>query len=182
MRSDRGLPRSSSDCARRGSVNDRGFAAFYRRMQAPTLLCLIAVILAPFATAVAQGRFAAADTDGNGVLSRAEVERALPRHASRFAAIDVNGDGNLSPEELRAYSRARGSRARNAPTESAFADHFRRADLDRDGALTKAEAEQGLPRVAQKFERIDANGDGRLSLEELQAWFATKRAARGKTN
>jgi len=134
--------------------------------------------LLPLATATAQGRFAAADTDGNGLLSRAEVERALPRLAKRFDAIDADHDGNLSPEELRGYARPRQRVPRKS--DAGFMDYFHRADTDGDGVLSKAEAEKGLPRIAQKFARIDADGDGRLSPDELRAWFAAKRAAKGK--
>ena len=147
-------------------------------MIASKLACAVVLAVVPWVTAVAQARFAAADTDQNGLLSRDEVERALPKLAPHFDAIDTNRDGNLSPDELRAYARTR----RRAPREerAGFVEHFRRADSDGDGALTRAEAEKALPRIARKFERIDADRDGRLTLDELRAWFAAKRAARGK--
>lgn len=131
---------------------------------------------APFAVAAQQGRFAAADADRNGVLSRAEVQRSLPRLAPRFDELDRNRDGNLSPEELSARAGAGGGGA----GEGGFAEHFRRADADGDGGLTRAEAEKALPRLGAKFDRIDANHDARLTWDELRRYFDARRAARGK--
>jgi Ca2+-binding EF-hand superfamily protein len=139
-------------------------------------LALGVLAAAPLVVAAQQGRFAAADADRNGVLSRAEVERSLPRLAPRFDRLDRNRDGNLSPDELRARAGAGGGGA----GEGGFAEHFRRADADGDGALTRAESEQALPRLGAKFDRIDADHDARLTPDELRRYFDARRAARGK--
>jgi Ca2+-binding EF-hand superfamily protein len=129
-------------------------------------------------------QFRRADADGNGMVSRAEAERAAPLLAKQFDAIDANRDGQISPEEIRAFRRAGRSerRARGSvqgtQAGTKFEDYFARADTDGDGVLSRAEAERGLPRVAKKFERIDRDGDGRLTREEIQAWLAARRAAR----
>ena len=141
-------------------------------------LALGALAAAPFAVAAQEGRFAAADADRNGVLSRAEVDRSLPRLAPRFDELDRNRDGNLSPEELRA--RAGAGNRRGDAGEGGFAEHFRRADADGDRALTRAETERALPRLGAKFDRIDANHDARLTPDELRRYFDARRAARGK--
>src|SRR5499426_1774949 len=138
---------------------------------------LLGLSAAPIA-ASQEARVAAADADRDGLLSRAEVARALPRLAARFDEIDRNGDGSLSPDELRAWRRA--STARYRAGEGGFAEHFRRADADGDGALTRAEAAEALPRLAAKFDRVDADRDGRLTVEELRRYFDAKRTARGK--
>ena len=138
---------------------------------------LLALSATPIAAAQ-EVRFAAADADHDGLLSRVEVGRALPRLAARFDEIDRNADGNLSPDELRAWRRA--STVRNRAGEGGFAEHFRRADADGDGALTRGEAETALPRLAAKFDRIDADRDGRLTSEELRRYFDARRTARGK--
>jgi Ca2+-binding EF-hand superfamily protein len=59
-------------------------------------------------------RFKRADADGNGLLSRAEAERASPRLAKRFSRFDVNGDGQLSLAELSA-ARPSGTRGHHHP-------------------------------------------------------------------
>lgn len=50
-------------------------------------------------------------------------------------------------------------------------EQFRAADLDQDRRLTRAELQQSdLPAVlSERFDEIDADGDGGLSPEELQA-------------
>jgi EF hand len=53
-------------------------------------------------------RLAAADTNKDGALTKAEVDAAGLKGVSRnFAAIDTNKDGFLSPQELRAYRQAK---------------------------------------------------------------------------
>ncbi|WP_187775727.1 EF-hand domain-containing protein [Luteimonas suaedae] len=49
----------------------------------------------------ADQRFAAADLNGDGKLSRVEVEEKMPRLARNFAWMDESRDGFLSREELR---------------------------------------------------------------------------------
>jgi len=118
-----------------------------------------------------------ADTDGDGMLSRAEVERGLPRLAKSFDAIDTNHDGRLSAEELRAWRRnARTQRKTKGPSK--FDEYFARADADGDGALSRSEAAKGMPRIAGKFDRIDTNGDGKITRDELRAWLSARRGAR----
>jgi len=55
---------------------------------------------------------------------------------------------------------------------------LRIADRDGDGALSFAEFEQGLPRFARRFDRIDTDRDGSLARRELGLWLATRRGAR----
>jgi Ca2+-binding EF-hand superfamily protein len=145
-------------------------------MRVRVSILLLAAVALP---ATAADRFAAADADGNDALSRAEMQRALPRLAPEFDVIDRNRDGSVSREELTAHLQTGKSRSRDATTDG-FAEHFRRADTDGDGALSRAECERNLPRLAMKFDRIDRDSDGRLTREELKAWFDSRRAARGK--
>lgn len=59
------------------------------------------------AQAQREQRFKQADTDGNGMLSRAEAEKGMPRLARNFDRIDSNKDGQLSRDELAAARKAR---------------------------------------------------------------------------
>jgi len=118
----------------------------------------------------ALGWFDKADADGNGRLSRAETQKAMPYLADRFDSIDTNKDGQLSRGELSAWKKTqRGERQAKA------ADRFRHADADGDGAISRAEAEEHAPRLAKKFDRIDLDRDGRLSRDELRAYFDARR-------
>ncbi|HET7729609.1 MAG TPA: hypothetical protein VFK48_06210 [Usitatibacter sp.] len=131
-----------------------------------TVLVLSAIALASAATLVMahpEGqahrgakfeRLRAADTNGDGLLSRTEAA-ALPRIAERFDAIDANRDGQVSFEELRsARHHARGER------------FLGRLDADKDGKVSKAEA---LAKATERFDRVDANKDGFITADELAA-------------
>jgi hypothetical protein len=139
-------------------------------------LAALAVLLAAAPAPAQDSRFARADTDRNGTLSRAEVEHGLPKLAPRFNEIDRNRDGNLSPDELRSWSQTRKPEA----AKGGFAEHFHRADSDGDGGLTRPEADKALPRLGAKFDRIDTNHDGKLTPDELRRYFDAQRLARGK--
>jgi Ca2+-binding EF-hand superfamily protein len=105
-------------------------------------------------------RLKAADTDGNGMISRAEAA-ALPMIAKNFDAIDTNRDGQVTGEELRAFhQKQRLARA---------AEHFKSIDADNDGRISKAEAQAKAPRLAAHFDQVDANGDGFVTPQEMQA-------------
>ena len=124
---------------------------------------------------------AAADTDGNGLLSRAEVEAGLPRLAARFEATGLESRRPaLAADELRASVAKSQSEDRRSSREGGFAEHFGVLTADRDGSLTRDEVEKGLPRIAAKFDRIDTDRNARLTQEELRRYFDAKRAARSK--
>lgn len=123
----------------------------------------------------AAGHFKQADTDGNGTLSRAEVEKAMHHLTSKFDSIDANQDGQLSRGELKAWKKTqRGERQAKA------AERFKHADTDGDGAISRAEAGKHAPRLAKKFDQIDSNHDGRLAPEELRAYRQAKRSQKEK--
>ena len=101
-------------------------------------------------------RLKAADTNGDGMISRQEAA-ALPRIAKNFEAIDANRDGQVTGEELHAFHKQQ------------RAEHWKRLDSDGDGRVSKAEAQANAPRLLERFSRLDANGDGFLTPEELQS-------------
>lgn len=100
-------------------------------------------------------RFAQADKDGDGKLSKDEAA-AMPRLAKQFDQIDANKDGYLSKDELQAM-RARHGEQRQA-----------RPDTDRDGNISRAEADR-FPKLKENFDKLDTNKDGVLSREEMKA-------------
>jgi len=101
-------------------------------------------------------RLKAADTNGDGMISRQEAA-TLPRIAKNFDAIDTNRDGQVTTEELHAFHKQQ------------RADHWKRLDTDGDGRVSKAEAQANAPRLFERFNQLDANGDGFLTPDELKA-------------
>jgi hypothetical protein len=51
---------------------------------------------------------------------------------------------------------------------------FANADTDHDGQLTRAEAQNGMSRVYQHFDKIDTEKKGYLTLEQIQAFLQNK--------
>ncbi len=93
----------------------------------------------------------AADADGDGVVTRQE---ALARADAMFARLDANHDGTVTADERRnamavAAPRPGGGRGDRAGRDLTLADM-------RDMA-------------GRRFDRMDANGDGRLDAAELAA-------------
>lgn len=139
-------------------------------------------------------RFQLADTDKDGFVSRSEAEKALPQMALRFDALDRDRDGKLSVEELQAMRAiAQGSmRPAQAGQGMAAGAGMGRgmgrggmqmaggrgqgagmgcqlADADKDGFVSREEAQRMGPRLQQGFDSLDADHDGKLSRQELQA-------------
>jgi endonuclease/exonuclease/phosphatase (EEP) superfamily protein YafD len=55
---------------------------------------------------------------------------------------------------------------------------FNEADADRDGKLTRTEAEHKMPRVFQSFAEIDSAQAGFVTLEQVRQFARGKLAAR----
>lgn len=54
-------------------------------------------------------------------------------------------------------------------------ERFTAADTNKDGFLTKEEADKGMPRMSSRFAAIDTNQDGKLSADEFQAMRSNMR-------
>lgn len=46
---------------------------------------------------------------------------------------------------------------------------FAAADKNKDGKLTLAEAQAGMPKVAENFDKIDTQGRGYVTLEQIKS-------------
>ncbi|MGO4814469.1 EF-hand domain-containing protein [Cupriavidus sp. 2MCAB6] len=101
------------------------------------------------------------DTDGDGAISKAEAD-------ALFNKIDTNHDGKLDKNELAAYHKANWEQ-RRAEMQAEFEARFKAADKNGDGALTKAEMQAGMPRLAKNFDQLDTNHDGKVTLDEIRA-------------
>ena len=104
-------------------------------------------------------RLKAADTNGDGMISRAE-SAGLPRIAQHFDQIDANRDGQVTKDELRAFHQQHHGDRKGG---------MKRADTDGDGRISKAEAQANAPRLFERFDAIDANRDGFVTREEMKA-------------
>jgi Ca2+-binding EF-hand superfamily protein len=105
------------------------------------------------------------DANGDGVVTKEEAQAASAASvAKRFDELDLNKDGQITKEEI---SQAR--EARQAARKQKFDAEFKAADKNGDGGLSKEEATASMPRLARHFDQLDANKDGVVTLEELQA-------------
>ncbi|MDR6623758.1 EF-hand domain-containing protein [Caulobacter segnis] len=84
-----------------------------------------------------------------------------------FERLDANKDGKISPEEFAAFRESNAKADAQASKAGKRGKRmFARFDKDKDGSLSRAEASDVL---AWRFKRMDANNDGILTIEELQA-------------
>ena len=126
--------------------------------------------------ALAQGRqggfmerLKAADRNADGMLSRDEAA-SLPRILKNFDAIDANKDGLITFDELKAFHEAhRGAHGKHHGGLKAL-------DKDRDGRISRDEA-AAAPRLAARFDQLDANHDGFVTPDELKAAHQAMRQA-----
>lgn len=79
----------------------------------------------------------------------------------------------LAPLQAGAAGGAQGARVLEVLRE-----RFAKADADRDGALSEAEAKAGMPYVHRNFAEIDDVGSGRVTLGQIEAFAARKAASR----
>ena len=109
--------------------------------------------------------FSQTDSNHDGKLSQSEWQAARLREATdKFRKLDANRDGNLSREELQAAREEHMAQHGERMREKLMA-----LDTDGDQQVSRAELGDKLPRLAEHFDRLDANGDGKLSQDELRA-------------
>lgn len=138
--------------------------------------------------AVAEARFAAMDKDGDGFLTREEMDAARAEMragfearrgdpAERFAALDADGDGKVTLDEMKqVFEKRMAERGKQGGFSERRAEriaaHFQRADADGDGVLTLEEiqaAKKHDGKGGDRFARLDTDGDGRISGAEFLA-------------
>jgi Ca2+-binding EF-hand superfamily protein len=134
---------------------------FAMRWTLPLAAMLIAVAASACATSPDKPSCYAADANRDGVISREEAQ-SIPRLAGQFDTADANKDGQIDAAEMEAYRTTVRTEARSRAQA-----RWKAADKDGDGALSRAEAEASMPRLAENFDRFDANGDGRLERSEM---------------
>lgn len=118
---------------------------------------LSACLCVPFAVH-AQAVFDTIDTDGDGFVSRAEMDAA---RLERFMALDRNGDGQVDRSELM-VGPGQGRKGYTAEQTQAVLASY---DHDGDGIITLEEVTEAIERL-NVFSGLDTDGDGTLTREE----------------
>jgi Ca2+-binding EF-hand superfamily protein len=100
---------------------------------------------------MAQHILARVDTDKDGKISKAEFDT---ESTALFKRLDKNSDGKIASDEVPArHWGGKGPR-------------FGMMDTDKDGKVTKAEFTAAEDKM---FSKLDANGDGVITADEMQA-------------
>lgn len=109
-----------------------------------------------------------ADANGDGTITRAEY---VAQAEARIAAMDGNKDGVISPEERAAARQAMWAARRNGDAGGDQAGGYGappRGDGARAGGKSMTRAEL-IDRATARFDRMDANHDGKLDAAERAA-------------
>ena len=108
-----------------------------------------------------------ADTDGDGRISRAEATAAGSERSSEwFDKLDLNKDGYVTSDEMKQARETRGDNMR-AGMKQKMEERFKEADTNGDGQLSLDEVQAKMPRLADRFTTLDTDKNGQLSKEEL---------------
>ena len=99
------------------------------------------------------------DRNTDGLLGEDEVQARIWRELVDELQVDANADGLLSIDELA------------AGLATARAEWFAQADSDSDGLLSRGETSRP---IWNRLSRADADGDQLVSLDELEAWVASR--------
>ena len=115
-------------------------------------------------------RLEAIDTDGDGNVTRAEVDA---HRAETFARADADGDGAVSFTEMESFRESERARHRAERAQR----RFEMMDADGDGVIGPDEFGG---RADKMFEKADADGDGVLTEDERAAMRDRMSEYRGK--
>lgn len=121
--------------------------------------------------AKAEARFAEADKDRDGRLDKVEAQAFGDRLVRNFDRIDANRDGEIERSEMADARRhaAQGKRHQRMRTMHAYQRGlFKGMDDDGNGAISRAELGDKMPRWTENFAVIDADANGEISADELR--------------
>ena len=108
-----------------------------------------------------------ADTDGDGRISRAEATSSSAERSGKwFDKLDTNKDGYVTQDEMK---QARETRHQmHGDMKEKMDARFKEADANGDGQLSLDEVQAKMPRLADRFNTLDTDKNGLLSKEELK--------------
>lgn len=109
--------------------------------------------------------FSKFDKNNDGRISRDEARVGAD---SMFNEIDTNKDSFISKEEMLAHQKTMHHEFREGMRER-MREHWKSADKDGDGALSRAEVESAhMKRLSRDFDKLDTNKDGKLTEDEMK--------------
>lgn len=122
------------------------------------------------------------DSSRDNQAGNAEEIAPQPADAdTQDSPVQQTLDGNISDEErmrlhrdLDEYSRSVDPahvqiQERRRVMHQRLVERFSNSDRDNDGSISREEATETMPQIARHFNQVDLNGDGVITLNELEA-------------
>lgn len=91
------------------------------------------------------------------------LEQSIDPEERRSLRRDLDGYSR------RSYPGYEGMEQRRQRMQERLPERLRRADGDNDGGISREEARRGMPGLSRGFGRIDRNGDGVISPDEMRS-------------
>ncbi len=115
----------------------------------------------------------AAETETNASPVAAASLAAAPQ-VSPVVTPTAAAHADAAPDEAMPGDTAK---AHAKHKHAKWEDKFAKADTAHNGHLTLQEAENGYPTVARHFQEIDVDSKGYVTLNDIRAWHALRKAS-----
>lgn len=117
------------------------------------------------------------DANGDGVIDRSEASKN-PKLAERFDRLDKNKDGRIDAGE-RPQRHGKGRSGEHRGGKGKRGEAMAKLDANGDGRFSRDEL-AGRERALQNFSAVDANKDGFLTRDEMRAHHQSRRGEMGQ--
>ncbi len=148
--------------------------AFFKLILAGSLICSASLAQACDIKNQGSAYFQEMDVSGDGTISKKEFDTY---HKAHFKEIDANKDGKITQAEMDAVHSKKVEKC-----DVQLDKRFDKSDIDNDGALSKDEAEIGMPAIFRHFDEFDVNKDGKISSQEMSDFMKKMHANHGSSN